>query len=296
MPQDCNIQIMNEKHSNMTRLFFVAGYNKDGIIDDALIYYISTLSKMGDVVLCMDCNCTHRELSKVKKFCKYVSGKRHGEYDFGSYKRAYAWAKENLNMTKYNFTYMVNDSVYGPLFDIEQYLIKMEGFNTDAFGIIENPKKSHPHIQSWFIGMRQSVFLSQWFDDFIQSVTHHDNKGVITHLYEHGFSTNVISHGGTWKCIYVVKGRGVYNNVKKLYRAKIPFIKKISFTRHDGGLGRQIKYVLAHIPKKLNNAIIKSASSAYGKEYIKTILSRNMLSTMYHNIKYGIRKTLTGKL
>ena len=43
---------------------------------------------------------------------------RHSEYDFGSYKRAYNWAQENLDTAEYEFVYLVNDSVYGPLFDL----------------------------------------------------------------------------------------------------------------------------------------------------------------------------------
>ena len=36
------------------RLFLFAGYDKDGIVDDALVYYVSALSKYGDVIVCMD--------------------------------------------------------------------------------------------------------------------------------------------------------------------------------------------------------------------------------------------------
>ncbi|MBO4480038.1 MAG: hypothetical protein J5742_00235 [Alphaproteobacteria bacterium] len=282
--------------SRNKRLFLFAGYNANNKVDASLVYYVSCLAKIGDLIVCMDSDIPKIELDKLIPYVLNAIAERHGEYDFGSYKRAYKWAKEHLDLTQYDFMYMVNDSVYGPLFDIKPYLKKMELFDTDAFGLVENPKKTHPHIQSWFIGMRKTIFMSDWFNKFINNVKHQDDKGIITHLYEHGFSSNVISHGGTWKCIYVVKGRGIYNNVKKLYHAKVPFIKKISFTRHDGGLGRQINYVLEHVPTKLRNAIIESASQTYGTDYVKKTLSRNMLSATYHNMKYGIQKLLAGKL
>ena len=146
------------------RLFLFAGYDADGIIDDSLILYVGALSKLGDVVLCMDSDCNKSQVAKLKPFVLYAAAQRHGEYDFGSYKRAYVWARDNLDLSKYDFVYMVNDSVYGPLFPLKPYFEKMESQNTDAFGLVKNTKASHPHIQSWFIGMRKSVFLSQWFD------------------------------------------------------------------------------------------------------------------------------------
>lgn len=282
--------------SNTKRLFLFAGYSSTKIVDDALVYYVRALSKLGDIVLVLDSDCSDSELKKVNQYCLYANATRHGEYDFGSYKRAFAWAKNNLNLDNYDFVYMVNDSVYGPMFDLGPYLTKMEDFNTDAFGLVENPKKSHPHIQSWFIGMRKNVFMSDWFEKFISGVAHHDNKGEITSLYEHGFSIRVIDNGGEWKCMYSVPGRGVYNQVKKLYRKKMPFMKKVAFTRHDGGLSTQIKYVLKRLPKNLTSNIISSASISYGEQYINKILARGWMTTKWHNLKYGIKKLLRGQL
>ena len=38
------------------RLFLFAGYDANGIIDDAIIYYAEQLNKFGDIILCMDCD------------------------------------------------------------------------------------------------------------------------------------------------------------------------------------------------------------------------------------------------
>ena len=49
---------------NKKRLFLFAGYDKDGIIDDALVHYVSAVSKFGDIVLCMDPDTPDPELKK----------------------------------------------------------------------------------------------------------------------------------------------------------------------------------------------------------------------------------------
>ena len=272
------------------RLFLFAGYDAGGIIDDSLVLYVRALSKLGDVVLCMDSTCKKSELFKLKHLVLHADALRHGEYDFGSYKRAYTWARENLDLSTYDFAYLVNDSVYGPLFPLKKYIVKMESSNTNAFGLVKNTKATHPHIQSWFIGMRPSVFLSKWFDDFICNVKKLDSKGAITHTYEHGFTQNVISHGGTWMCLYSAHNRDVYNRIKHYYRHKMPFMKKVAFTRHNGRLGPQISYILRHTSASTRKAILVNAHRVYGKEYVDKTLNQGHISAFVNGLKYAVYK------
>lgn len=272
------------------RLFLFAGYNQNGIVDDALVYYVGTLSKFGEIVLHMDSDCEKTELNKLKKFVLNASATRHGEYDFGSYKRAYIWAKQNLNLAEYDFIYLVNDSVYGPLYDLSRYLDAMENMGHDGFGIVKNPHYDHPHIQSWFVGLNKSVFLTDWFDSFMQSITKLPAKGAITKLYEQGLSKQIIEHRLTWDCLYSVPGRGVYNKVKKLYKSGMPFLKKVAFIRNHGALGRQLVYILRNIDSNTSNAIIKSAKMQYGDKNITKLLTRNPIKIAYRNIKHAIHK------
>ncbi|MBO4625818.1 MAG: hypothetical protein J5679_00880 [Alphaproteobacteria bacterium] len=278
------------------RLFLFAGYDADGIADASLILYVRALSKLGDVVLYMDSNCNKQEFKKLTPYVLYADGLRHGEYDFGSYKRGFIWARDNLDLSKYDFVYIVNDSVYGPLFPLKTYLEKMEASHTDAFGLVKNTKSSHPHIQSWFIGMRKSVFLAKWFDEFISGVRPLKSKGAITHTYEHGFTKNVVEHGGTWTCLYTAHNRDIYNRVKFYWRKKMPFMKRVAFTRHNGTLGPQISYVLKHTPAPMRRAIIKNAERIYGTQYVTQILNQSRFMALVRGIKYGINKAISGKL
>ena len=272
------------------RLFLFAGYHPHGIIDDALVHYIKTLSNFGDVVLCMDSDCPASELSKIEKFTKHTMAIRHGEYDFGSYKRAYLWSLKNLKLSDYDFVYLVNDSVYGPFYKMDRYFHAMENMGHDAFGMVSKRHNIRPHIQSWFIGTKPCIFTSKWFDIFMKQITKLKDKGEITQLYENGFSEQVIQNGHTWDCLYKVFNRGVYNNIQKLYKSGMPFMKKVAFTRNHGGLGRQILYVLDNIEPQLAEKILSSAKSQYGEQQVKWILTRNCFKITYRNIKHVIYK------
>lgn len=278
------------------RLFLIAGYSAHNIIDASLEYMVRTFSRMGDVIFVMDSDASKQQLEKIQDCVLHATATRHGEYDFGSYKRAYMYARDARILPRYDFVYMINDSVYGPLKPIEKILSNMESSNNDAFGLVKNPHRDHPHIQSWFIGMRKNVFMSTWFDEFMNSITHQSDKGQITKLYEQGFTTLLSTNNIKWGCICTISGRGVYNNVKKLYKMGIPFIKKASFTRHNGCLGRQILYVLNHCDTDARTAILSGAQKTFGEEYINWLLTKNPFKILSRNMKYFFHKIRTEKL
>ena len=275
------------------RLFLFAGYNASGVIDSALLYYIRSLSEFGDIVLVMDSDCSESELSRVRPYCLYASGVRHGEYDFGSYKRAYIWATENLKLSDYDFVYMVNDSVYGPFYDLAPYFETMEKYNVDAFGMVSKPHQHKAHIQSWFIGLRPSVFMSDWYDNFMTTITKQRSKGTITRVYELGFTKLVESHNLPWRCMYSVYNRGVYNRIMHLYKIGMPFMKKVAFTRHFGAFGRQILYVMNHISPQLRQITLESARGQYGSQLVDKLLTKNPLITLFRHIRYAFYKFFT---
>lgn len=276
--------------SRIKRLFLCAGYDKDCIIDDALIYYVKTLSKYGDVILCMDCDCPKSEITKIKKYTLHTVAKRHGEYDFGSYKRAFQYAANKNILKNYDYLYLVNDSVFGPTIDIKQTLDNIESLESDAAGIIISKHKTHAFMESWFIRLNKKIFTTDWFKDFMLSVQHEEYKHTVTIKYEHGLTNLIKNNGCSWDGLYTVYGRETYNNPKYLFKKGCPFTKKLSFTRHNGALGKQIKFILNHCDKTAQKAINNTAERLYGKEYMNWFLTSNPLKIIMRNITYLIRK------
>ncbi len=287
---------MKSSTNKPKRLFLFAGYDALGGVDTALVYYVRALAACGDVVVHMDNDIADDSIKKLAPHVLHAAARRHGEYDFGSYKRAYMYARDAGMLADYDFVYMANDSVYGPLGDLQKMLRALESSGADAFGPVCNPNPDHPHIQSWFIGMRPSVFLSDWFDKFIRGVRLQESKGAVTREYEQGFSKAVTAHGGRTWCMMSVKNRGVYNKVKYLYRHGLPFMKKVAFTRHGGRLGRQILYVLNHISPDARHAITTAARRTYGAEYMGWLLTNNPFKIMMRATKYGLTKARKGQL
>ena len=274
----------------MKRLFLFAAYEEAGVVGESLLWYLKSLSKVGDVVLVADSDIEPVQLEPLGPYCLYAQAVRHEEYDFGSYKRAYAWANTNLDLSSYDYVYMVNDSVYGPLYELEDYILKMEAMGVPAFSLVVNPHKRHPHMQSWFIGLDRTVFLQEWFASFLTSVKKEANKNDICLIYETGFTELISKKGLLYKGLFEVSGKKIYNSVKELYCAGLPFVKKAAFTRHNGSLGAKLKYVIDHLDSDVQTAVLADAKRVYGAEYIDGLLTSNPLTIAGRYLSYLIGK------
>lgn len=287
---------MNDVHSNFRRLFLFAGYSPDSVVDDALIHHVSSISKYGDVIAFMDCDCDDNDIAKLKPYCKYVGATRHGEYDFGSYKRAYQYAYENKMLDKYDAIFLVNDSVFGPLFDMFKIIKKIDSMSSDAVGLVVSTHKTHSYMESWFIRLNKSIFLSDWFHEFITGVTVQPTKNRVTIKYEHGLSDLTYEHNLSWDGVFIRHGRFTYNNPKKLYKIGCPFIKKACFKRHYGALGGEVRYVLRHCEPKIMGKVMNSANRIYGTDYMNWLLTRNPIKILWRKIRYAAKKIKSGKI
>ena len=184
----------------------------------------------------------------------------------------------------------MNDSVFGPITNIEQTLKDIENTKTDAAGLIISKHRTHAFMESWFVRLNKKVFLSEWFYNFMNSVEKEENKSDITIKYEHGLTNLIHNNQCSWGGLYTVRGRTTYNKPIYLFRHNIPFIKKMSFTRHNGACGDQIKYILKHCETPAHNAVIKTANRLYGVKYMDWLSTSNPIKIFMRKVKYITKK------
>ena len=75
----------------MKRIVFFAHYDPDGRVDDYVLHYLNELVRAGieEIYFASDCGLVEEELSKLPNAVEVVNATRHGEYDFGSWKRCF---------------------------------------------------------------------------------------------------------------------------------------------------------------------------------------------------------------
>lgn len=211
---EVSCKFKNDNKKGRTAVF--AMFSANGRIPDTTIYYLKGLKKIANnIILIADNPILEKEIKKIKDLVCYCSFIRHEEYDFGSYKRGYIYAKENGLLEKTSELILCNDSCYGPVFPFENMFNEMEKRDVDFWGITANIAFNY-HIQSYFLAFKPNVFGSSIFSNFVSSIKKASRREVVLN-YEVKF-TNALQRAG-FNCESYVE----YSYNKEKYPYKFGF-------------------------------------------------------------------------
>lgn len=175
----------------MRRFVVFAHFDRDNIVDDYVIYYLQSLRDVCNyLVFITTSNLPENEISKVNGICDQVVLRENVGYDFMSYKMGL----QHFENGEYDEIVLCNDSVYGPLFPLDEMFTKMQVQDCDFWGITENYDITY-HTQSYFLVFRKNVFESQCFKKFWEDVDIKEKKSDIIEEYEIGLSQVLIKNG-----------------------------------------------------------------------------------------------------
>lgn len=230
------------------RLFLFSIYSRLGVIDDYVLYYLKALTKCGDVILCADNNDYDESLERIQKEIptgiKAMLAFKHGEYDFGSYKYCLKKAQE-LGIDKdYDYLYLCNDSVIGPLTELGPILDKLEEGHPEVVSMYKYLRKTLSGPQSWFVGFYKNRHAE--IAKFLKNVTKEDHKDDVVLKYEHGLGKYV--EGWTDKALVSIDGLNNFFEPVEFFEEypDYPFLKKraICYVGTDSQTYRFLKKVI----------------------------------------------------
>ena len=195
-------------NKSINRVCIFAGFTAKGNLTENNLYYLSCLRQVVDyLVYVADSKANPDSIEKLKQCCDAIIIKRHGEYDFGSYKLGYNVLKEQGILDNSKQLLLCNDSIdfvgqTENLTDIINSSKNYEAYSlctsTYGFGKKIKPHKyewiKNHHLQSYFLLLDSSVFKSSYFNRFINSVSKQQNKTEIIRLYEIGLSELLKQH------------------------------------------------------------------------------------------------------
>lgn len=125
-------------------------------------------------------------------------------YDFGAWRDGLA----TLRVGDYDEVLCINDSVYGPLFDLGSALVNPRTSTADLWGMVlsdQNARREaprQPHVQSWFLGLRRRLLESDAFAEFWRNCEPLATKRDVVERYEIGFSARMQEAGFTLAGLY----------------------------------------------------------------------------------------------
>ncbi|AXQ96301.1 glycosyltransferase (plasmid) [Cereibacter azotoformans] len=177
------------------RVAVFASYTGDGILPPQVVPYLEGLRHLTEaIVVVCDNDLQSGEAAKLSGLAAHVITGRHGEYDFGSYKRGVAWLEKAGMLTKADDLILCNDSCYGPIGSFAPMFAEMEAKGLDFWGATDSREIDY-HLQSYFVVLTRRVFSSETFRKFISSVEKQPNVQEVIKKYEIGMTQTLVKAG-----------------------------------------------------------------------------------------------------
>lgn len=169
----------------------------------------------------------------------------------------------------YDVITIMNDTCFGPLWDIKDYYLNYEANDqVDFWGLTNNrkTKKSRQtqgfpeHIQSYFITFKKPVIESPVFRQFWEKVRNHTDVQNVINDYETQVTTTFLDAGFHYQTIFDTVHEDTtgmlhpdfsYYNPTAILKHKVPFIKVKAIDAHQG----ITPYILDEIADKTNYPI-----------------------------------------
>lgn len=248
---------------NRVSIAVVSVYDPDGIIDDYLIFYITSLKYVVDrLIIAVNGELTAENMEKVRKLTDEIYFRPNIGFDFGAYKEVienYLTSKDIMNCRQ---LILCNDTCFGPFVPFSKIFIEMQKNDPEFWSInyIDDPLL--PHFQSYFMVARKRGI--KVVTDFLQKeVKSKTTDMIVAHGYEHGLSEVIL-----------------LSNIKTDY-----YTSRIN-DNHDIDIFAAPDYAM----EKLKFPMLKR--KAFSKEYIKGKNCREALRMIAEKGEYPVNYIL----
>ena len=175
--------VANESQKPLFRVAVFAAYDPEGKLSDYVLNYVRKLKEVCEkIVFVADNEAPLSEQKKLDGLVDFKQFKRHGEYDFGSYKIGYNWVLKQSWAVKVDELVLCNDSCFtvGPI----KPVFDMMSFTRCDFWSMTLANANKPHLQSFFLLFKKNVFQSAVFKKFMQSICAQKSVANVIGLYE----------------------------------------------------------------------------------------------------------------
>lgn len=184
-----------------------AAYSADGTVPDYVLTYLKKLKQIAPNIIYVTDNPIKRgEIKKLEPYITHLTAYRHGEYDWGSYKRGVNQLKAYTNaapqqgfhsrVQSQNFPLLIlaNDSALPVAETFTPILEKMTADKADFYGITANTDGTY-HLQSYFLVLNPEVWQHPSFAEYLNAVKPEVDGLTVAYRYEVPFTTYLEEQG-----------------------------------------------------------------------------------------------------
>lgn len=255
----------------MRRLLLYVHYHKYNNVDEHVLYQLKQLKPIFDDVLFISNSkideYTTNKLKQSMLIDVFLQRKNIG-FDFGAWSEGLTFIGWD-NLKNYDSITLMNDTCYGPLWELLPYYEKYESKSIDFWGITKHPAiyevgyEIKEHLQSYFMVFQGKVIESSDFSEFWMKLPNFQN---VQEAIDSGeiYLTRYFSNRGykylsideTYPLLSNTLGNNSIQNPELLLKYRIPFIKVKAFGHNPHLVYYLIEYI-KHNTKYPVNLILK---------------------------------------
>jgi lipopolysaccharide biosynthesis protein len=170
--------------SILSDVCFFSSYSFSGVVEEYVYYYLKELKKAGFSIVFISTSALQEKcVDRLSEYVFLIIERENKCPDFGSWKVGLSmlnWGK------KLNSVLLVNDSVFGPFFDLGDIISPMKK-KYDVWGMTDSYEVEY-HLQSYFLYFNKTAIASEVFTKFWRNVDLSASKEEVIYKYEVGLS------------------------------------------------------------------------------------------------------------
>lgn len=237
--------VLNKNDVKRLIIYFI--YDKDGIVDDYIIYMLNALRQnASEIVAVVNGTLENKSKDKLLSITNNVIERENKGFDVWAYKTAidqYGWEK----LVKFDEMIMMNFTIMGPVYPLNEMFECMDAKDLDFWGVTKFHKYENgdpfgtikvgyipEHIQSHFIAVRNSMIKSKQFQNYWNKMGEINDYRDAVGKHEAMFTKRFSEMGFKWD-VYADMGEE-YNNHpilcatrEMIEKKRCPFFKRRSF-------------------------------------------------------------------
>lgn len=215
------------------RLCFFAHFDADGIVADYVLHYLDALRDAGFVVaVASTADLDEAWQTRLRRHCDALLMRPNVGLDFGGWQQLHRLMPD----VDPEWLLLCNDSVYGPIDDLTDFLDRLTTPEADLYGIVGSIQGDR-HAQSWFVLLRRSAIRSDPFRALMREpISDAMTKSAIIERFEIGLTADLERAGLVAHFAYdpdrdsAIQRQSPFNTAHVLWRQLIesgmcPFIK-----------------------------------------------------------------------
>lgn len=248
----------------MKRILFFVHFNKYNALSEHVIYSLEKLSPLFErTVLISNSLLEDKDKKKISPFITDFIQRENKGFDFAAWRDGMKFVGFD-ELEVYDSVTVMNDTCFGPLYEMSPYYEKYETLQTDFWGITNHrayqESKKHyfaEHLQSYYKVFSKKVVQSDVFKTFWGEVQDFEEVQDVIDHYEIKSTTNFTEAGFNYESILDTRNLDdskllhpdfSYYAPDVILRNKVPFIKVKTFqSKENGGIAKYMTdYIESH--------------------------------------------------